>query len=840
MPRLTEPGFVFTHALAYAPLVPFAVAATVGIVVDRYATIPTMSWLVLAAIGVLLGILAARKNPRLSMAGLWICSAGLAGAHHHSWRNDFPSDDIGQFAAIEAKLVRVRGTLAEEPLFRKPRKPDPLVGRPRPESTLAVVAVREIEFGTNWAPSSGRIRLSVEGQMTGLHIGDEVEITGFLSQPSGPLNPGEWDYPSRLRDDRIRAELRVPHSPNAVVRLNPGLWGFNRALASFKRWGQRVISETVDPAEGAIAKALLLGDTGAMANDEWDRFVRTGVIHVLVISGQHLVILGGFIWFVLRILGVRRKPAAIIVAATLLSYALMTGGRPSAMRAAIIVCCICGGILLRRRTLPANTFVLAWLIVLGLNPTDLFTVGFQLSFLCVAVIFWGIPRWFTPLELTPLEQLIDESRSMPERFVRKTIRLIGRAYLTALVLGIATAPLIAYWQNVVSPVGILIGPPAILLTTLALIAGFMLILLWPLGPIALPFAWLTTLSLDWCDRLVTIAEKIPGGCWYVGSFPLWWLVGFHAIGGAWMLNSVPDRFRAIPTFIRPRYFLAILGGWSILGLVIEMARPTSDELRVTFLAVEHGCCVVIEAPDGRVLLYDAGATAGPNVTKRRIAPFLWSRGIRRIDEIFISHADLDHFNGLPALLDRFPVGQITLTPSFSDKPSGGVRVALDSIVNRGVAIRTARSGDQFTAGDLVIDVLHPPAEGPDGIENVRSMVLLLRHRGHTILLTGDLEEAGLDRVLAARAPSIDVLMAPHHGSGKNAEPLAKWAKPRLVVSSQGRGDAGKAEPVYNRLGVPYWSTWPDGAITIRSHSTGLIAESFATSERTVVRSGSGE
>src|SRR4029453_4464375 len=110
-----------------------------------------------------------------------------------------------------------------------------------------------------------------------------------------------------------------------------------------------------------------------------------------------------FLWFILRVLGIRRKWAALIVALVLLTYALMTGGRPSAMRAAVIACAFCGGILLRARVLPANTFALAWLVVLAINPTDLFTAGFQLSFLCVAVLIWGIPRWFPPRELDPLQ-----------------------------------------------------------------------------------------------------------------------------------------------------------------------------------------------------------------------------------------------------------------------------------------------------------------------------------------------------------------------------------------------------------------------------------------------------
>jgi competence protein ComEC len=228
------------------------------------------------------------------------------------------------------------------------------------------------------------------------------------------------------------------------------------------------------------------------------------------------------------------------------------------------------------------------------------------------------------------------------------------------------------------------------------------------------------------------------------------------------------------------------------------------------------------------------------VTRRQIAPFLWSRGIRRIDEVFVSHADLDHFNGLPALLDRFAVGQVTITPTFAEKPTAGVRATLDGLDRRRIAVRTALAGDRFAAGEVELEVLHPPADGPTGVENVRSLVLLIRHRGHSILLTGDLEGPGVDSVISRPVAPIDVLMTPHHGSGANrAGDLAAWARPRLVVASQGRRDGGKSEPVYRRAGFPYWSTWPDGAITLRSHATGLTAESFATGRREVVRAGAG-
>jgi competence protein ComEC len=820
---------VIPRALGYAPLLPFAAATTAGLVADRYLLVASTTWFILAASGVIVWLAAFRRHELASLAGLWICAGGLAGAYHHSWRNDFPADDIGHLAAVEAKLVRVRGSLAEEPAVRHRPKDDPLKAQPRQQSTVAVLRVAEVDEGGTWVPASGRVQLTIEGVPTGLHIGDEVEVTGWLSRPVGQLNPGEWDYPSHLRDDRILAELRVRHTSDGIVRLETGSWSLSRSLSSVRDWGQRGINERISEEEGPVAAALLLGDNNAMTADDWERYVRTGVVHVLAISGQHLVILGAFLWFILRILGVKRRPAAMLVATVLLGYALMTGGRPSAVRAAVIACAICGSILFRARSLPANSFSLAWIVVLILNPTDLFTAGFQLSFLCVAVLIWGIPRWFPPRQRTPLEELIEESRSVPVRLFRETLRGVGQAYLITLVLGLSTAPLVAYWQNLVSPAGMLIGPAAILLTTIALLAGFMLLLLWPLGPVTIPFALIVSWSLAICEWIVSWAERMPGGCWYVGLVPSWWIVGFYAIGITWLFVR-----------LRSRMFPAALCAWTLLGLSASLVRPESDELRVTFVSVDHGGCAVIETPDGRVMLYDTGATGGPDVTKRHIAPYLWSRGIRRIDEIFLSHADLDHFNGLPALLDRFSVGQITMTPTFADKATPGVRVALEAMEKRGVAIRIANAGDHFVAGDVEIDVLHPPCDGPPGVENIRSMVLLIQHRGHRILLTGDLEGAGLDRVTATPAPPIDVLMTPHHGSGAGSEKLANWARPKLVVSSQGRADAGKASDAYAKRGIPYWATWPNGAITIRSHATGLTAETFATNQRIVVRSGSGE
>ena len=125
--------------------------------------------------------------------------------------------------------------------------------------------------------------------------------------------------------------------------------------------------------------------------------------------------------------------------------------------------------------------------------------------------------------------------------------------------------------------------------------------------------------------------------------------------------------------------------------------------------------------------------------------------------MFLSHADADHFNGVAELLSRFPVGQVTLTPSFAEKPTPEVEAALAAIRAWGVPSRLAHTGMHFHAGDVSLRVLHPPPDGPPGIENERSLVLLVTHGAHRILLTGDLEKSGTALVLANPIEPIDVL-----------------------------------------------------------------------------------
>jgi competence protein ComEC len=479
------------------------------------------------------------------------------------------------------------------------------------------------------------------------------------------------------------------------------------------------------------------------------------------------------------------------------------------MRAAWVVLTYCGAVILLRPLSRANTFALAWIGVLLINPMDAFNAGCQLSFVAVAVLVWGVDQW-ADQPVDPLERAIDHARSWHAMLGIQSLRTILACYAINAVVWLAVTPLLAANYHTVSPIALLLGPPMVVLTSIALLAGFTFLLFagW-LFPVAWLFGWITQLSLLGCDALVSLGQRMPWACIFVADVPTWWLCVFYL--GLLVGMTLPIVWQ------HGRWALAAGGLWLALGVALQLWPHRPGELRCTFISVGHGGCTVIETPNGRVFVYDAGATTGPDVTRRHIAPFLWSRGIRRIDDLILSHADLDHFNGVPQLADRFAIGRVLCTPTFAERSLPAVQKTVGALESRAIPMQIVHAGHRWQDDGVSFSVLHPPAVGPPGKENVRSLVLLVEHDDWSMLLTGDLEEAGLTQVLKLPNPRIDVLMAPHHGSDKSNIPaFAKWAKPKLVVSSQTEPTSERVSVrMYEQIGAKYLGTWPHGAITIR-------------------------
>ena len=809
-----------------APLMPIALAATVGLCFDRYVGVTTLPALVVGLGLVLAAFLRNRIETRKALLALASCA--VAAGYHHAYRNDFPADDIAQYLSERPSLIRLRGVLLDDPSFRE--QAVRTYGRPgtsRTESLL--VETRERETWNGRTPCSGTVRVSIDvaaGDESAvlLRAGDDVELLGWIHRPAAPNNPGMVDRRERLKDQRIRAEMSL-ESPSTATKLHDAHWSVTTLPAMIRRYGNDAFADALADRQAATAQALILGDGSGLSQADWDAYIRTGVVHVLAISGQHFAIVAGCLWFGFRVLGIRRLHAAWLVIVLLGFYAVVTGLRPSAVRAFMMAACLCGSFLVRRPMNKANGFCAAWLLVILLNPADVFSLGCRLSFLSVFILIWLLGPLLESPPPTPLEKLVDESRTSFVRLLRRVVRFVLSAYLVSTVITLANAPLLIAEQNMLSPAAFLIGPILIAVTTVALIGGLLMLCLAPFG-ISILAAWPTEQSLRFADWVVHGADGWPGGVVTVPAPSVWWLIGFH-VG------------LAVVVLFRIRLDLRLAAGTILflsLPLLPRFFPSTSDEFRATVLAVGKGGCIVLETPDGRCLIYDAGSTVGTSAVRRVVAPYLLSRGIYRIDEVLISHADTDHFNGLEELVRRFPVGMVTLTPSFADKPTAEVESALQIIRTSGIGSRLAFAGRTYAAGEVTFQVLHPPVIGPAGTENERSLVLLVTHRGHRFLLTGDLEKSGAALVLKQQIGEVDVMTAPHHGS-RSAVPraMSAWCRPRMVVVSRGQASGNTMTTADTLPGCLLRDTFTHGAVTIRSGPSGLTAECFVDRERMVLR-----
>jgi competence protein ComEC len=205
------------------------------------------------------------------------------------------------------------------------------------------------------------------------------------------------------------------------------------------------------------------------------------------------------------------------------------------------------------------------------------------------------------------------------------------------------------------------------------------------------------------------------------------------------------------------------------------------------------------------------------------------RGISMVDDLVISHADLDHYAGALELADRVKVKKVWVGPGFAEKRNESTAILLEGLKQRQLSPALLHAGLALRWGETEIRVIHPPADyqpPPGAGSNESSLVLLVQGPQGSALLPGDLEKTGTDQVLQAGLPPVDVLLAPHHGSpAALTRPLLAATKPKLLVAQQGQRDAKLPAG-----GFLAWSTREKGAVEVEANGQAMIAKAFATGE----------
>ncbi len=808
-----------------SPAVPVVCALAVGILLDHVWNVPFATWWIGSLAASLVALVCRGVGFRHAGAVVLLVSCvGLGGSWHH-WRWSCVADnEISGWATEKGRLVRISGKVLQAPLILKSAGDDDVPWRV-PERTITLMECRQLVGEPRRSvPVSGHARLSIVGRLDNLAIGDLIEVAGVLVRPAEPANPGDFDIQRWMRTQGLHATVAadLPEAVTILGRERTAVDWLAVVRAAVRRRAEELIVANLRPRTSAVAQSLLLGSRVELDRDLRRAFAESGTLHVLAISGMNVGLLWGWLWLWCRAL--KYSPCVSLIAVLILlpTYALVTDANPPVVRATIVAVVMAFGQLIGRHTSRWNSLALAALLVLAWNPSDLFNAGAQLSFVAVCAILVTTGFLRSVHVAVELDDGPVANNSLWRSGLRWLVRVVIEGYLVSIGIWVMTSPLIASQFHLVSPIGFLLN---VLLSPLIMVMfwlGYSFLLLGMVSPLL--FGWLGLpfdICLGWFLSAVEAAAKLDLGHNYVPAPPLWWMIGFYVLT---LSLAVVDQWRG-RIFWSARAALT----WSVLGLTVSLRPGDSAEVSCTVLSVGHGLSVLIELPNGRTLLYDAGSMTGGSRAARTIENAVWNAGRARLDAIVVSHADADHCNAIPELVDIVPTQTLFVHRSFLDWTQTPVAAALERSAAAGVTVKLLAAGQQIQLDPRVaIQILHPAVDFRSPKDNANSIVLCLEYAGRRIMLTGDLEREGLYRLLLSERIDTDVLLSPHHGSlNANPKDLARWATPDWLIASC-RDDA-----VRDRLATNFGSetqiltTARYGAIRCRIRSDGeLLVEPF--------------
>jgi competence protein ComEC len=808
------------------PLLLFVAAAVTGIVIDSAFGGSILLWSGLtAALIVLFAIIRGRKsaNPLATMS-IVLVMVPLAALWHQIHRQVYDSASILQFVGVDPRPVILDGIVDRPVVLRRHPMADQSWRRDQsPWQTQIEIRSNQIRSGLDWRVVDGRFLAVVSGRRDQLRPGDAVRVYGSIARFSSPANPGERDFRDIYRRRGIHARVHVD-SESQIESLEQSIWKPGRWIASIAQSGRERLMQCMGSETGPLAIALVIGQREFVSPDQRDRLLVTGTVHLLSVSGLHLAIIVVLANWAAILLRFPPKAKVAWILAICLLYTAVTGARPPVIRAAVLVMTFLVAFLVKRPSQPINTLSLAALIILAWNPMLVFGIGVQLSFLAVATLLLCSRQHtdHSPAVAQAVQQeerlaaLAEKSRSKATFYARSWAAIVGTAIRYSACVTAISMPLVWHEFHVVSPISVVANVVLSPFLFAALASGIATVVFGLVAPLGSLFGSVCDLSIQAMRELIDLAASVPFGHFWLPSPPSWWVVSFYAV----ILLSLYFQ----PGKVTSGFRYVWIGLWVIIAWMLATTTTKLDEgsIEATFVDVGHGTSVVVRSDD-QVWLYDCGRLGNDTGRSRDIDATLWSFGVTQLNGIFLSHADTDHFNALPGVLQRFAVEQIITPPGMLDDPEPAVENVRRLIKQWKIPIREVADGAVEQIGRQPVQVLHPPIKRVVGSDNANSLVLRIDCGDTSLILPGDLEPPGTALVIEHSRPRPgSVLMAPHHGSLRmDAASVLQWSRPSETIVSGGR--RAKRPEVYEMLsarGSAVHVTSQVGAIRVEINRAG--------------------
>ena len=715
---------------------------------------------------------------------------------------DFPSSHVVHIVSDKPQIVE--GIIAS-----------------RPEATdmgyRLLLDTERLYEGADSKPLTGRLLLFVGEGKPEMLTGDRVRCVTRIKQPRMYGLPGEFDYPRYLAYRDIFATGFVKSGEDVILMESGMAFPLQRGVDAIARHLGKFMDANLPMPENGILKALLLGDRGGVPQEIENAYTRSGVNHILSISGFHVGIIALFLFYLLIVvcrtsellllhLDLRRT-LLLVTLPVLVFYLFLSGAAPATARSVLTIAVYVVALALQRETDPVNPLLLAALVILGINPAALFDLSFQLSFLAI----WGI------LVLVPV---------FNRPFSGKISGMAEKALLfffVSLAATLVTLLPVAYYFHRVSFTGLVTNFVVVpLMGYGAVVLGFSALPLVYLAPplaniLLLGAAWLVKIS----DRFILLCAKAPVlPLLNPGSFDL--LLFLLALTAATFVTHRPMRYWSV----------AVLTA----GLTFHLfciPDPDAGRLRVNFFSIGQGDATLIRFPDGRTMLVDGGGNrrgVASDVGERLLAPALWKLGISRIDYLVLTHPHPDHLQGVAFVAANFKVGEFWESGELVS--STEYTMLKETLAAKRIPSRViGADSPAISIGSIRIEPLAPISKGRHELtsddENECSLVFRLVAGRTSILFTGDIG-AVTEAELLKRHVDVQctILKVAHHGSlFSSSLPFLKAAAPRHAVISVGFGNSFHLPaPItltnLERGGIAVYRTDRDGTIEMQCSEKG--------------------
>lgn len=622
--------------------------------------------------------------------------------------------------------------------------------------------------------------------------GAVLYISGTFEAPSPPSHRFSFDMERYLKINGAFAILKIQE----VQRLER-MDTLGARLAEQRKAVQSHIQKTFPESLATEAEALLIGEQENMEAEERQVYQTLGITHLFAISGLHVAILAGIMYFLLIRLHVRKETVLLLLLFALPLYAVLAGGAPSVLRSVAMVCLVLAGQLMKIKLAIADVLLSSFIAFILWDPLFMYDIGFQLSYGATFAIIYSA------------------------KFLGAVESSVLQGFLITCISQLTLYPLLLYHFYEVSLSAFFVNSLFVPLYTVVILPANLLLLgltLLPFPAAEMGFAVYAPLR-GFVGRVMESLAGVPYQLWNPGKPPVWLVLMFFA--SIFVFYSRAERgFR-----------------WRHLAIVLVPAAaftavPYFDpSLKVAFLDVGQGDSAIIELPHRKgAYVIDTGgllrfqqesfqaADRQYEVGRQVVVPYLKGSGISKVDLLVLSHADADHAEGADELFELLAIDRLHLSPGSERE---AIMQELAPYAEEAALERPMRGSSWQSAG-VRFSYLSPGDRDYNG--NDDSLVLLMESGEFKVLFTGDLEARGEQELVAAyggKIEGVDVLKAGHHGSNSSStEEFLAAASPALSVFSTGKDNryghpAREVVERFRRMGLPTLNTADSGTIEVR-------------------------